>query len=438
MIKEEHIRPIPKYILNKIKQLDKKAYPNPDGHTRFYSYLTKFNNELAKVTVAVKTKYKKWHCKQVIVHGVHTDKCYLKDIIFYYTSGYVVGWFSEGLTKEPKFYETDEWGYLDDNKFRIYCPIVNKEYALTFPQYKYSALDQYPYCDTIKYLRLYEKYPEMEMLVKFGLHNIATSVTILRLVKKDMQFRKWLINNRLEASHGCYYVSTIINAYKKKQDLATTQRYEIFLKQFAISGNYQRIKMLFNGNIEQFFNYLQKQNAYSDYYIDYLNACEYLGLDMSLDKNKTPHDLRRWHDIRIDEYHSAKAKADAEHKQRFFNRFAKVADKYMPMQRNLKDMYCVVIAKSPEDLEIEGNALHHCVGKMGYDQKFVNEETLIFFVRNKEDINKPFVTLEYSLKKHSILQCYAINNTRPKKEILDFVNQVWLPYANRKLKKLVA
>lgn len=438
MIKEKHIKPIPKYILNKIKRLDKKAYPTPNGHTRFYSYLTKYNNELAKVTVAVKNKHKAWYCKQVIVHGVHTNKCYLKDIIFYFISGYVVGWFAEGLTSEPKWYEDNEWGHNDDKHFRIHCPIVNKEFALTFPQYTHSAVDNYPYSDIIKYLRLYEKYPEMEMLVKFGLYNIATSVTILKLVRKDKKFRKWLIENRYTIYFNDFYIRTIVNAYKKKQDLETTQQFETFFKTFTMTGNYLRIKRLFNGNIEQFFNYISKQNTDSNYYVDYLNACEYLGLDMNLDKNKMPHDLKRWHDIRIDEYHSAKLKADAEQMQIFFNKFETVANKYMPMQRNLKDMYCVVIAKSPKDLEIEGTALHHCVGKMGYDQKFANEESLIFFVRNKDNPQTPFVTLEYSLSKHKILQCYAKDNTRPKQDILDFVNQVWLPYANRKLKKINA
>lgn len=82
MIETKHIKPIPKYILKKIKSLDKKCNPCPNGKTRFYSYLTKFNKELAIVTVAVKNKYKSWHCKQVVVHGIHTDKCYIKDIIF--------------------------------------------------------------------------------------------------------------------------------------------------------------------------------------------------------------------------------------------------------------------------------------------------------------------------------------------------------------------
>ena len=75
---------------------------------------------------------------------------------------------------------------------------------------------------------------------------------------------------------------------------------------------------------------------------------------------------------------------------------------------------------------------------MNYDQKFVREESLIFFIRNRLSPNTPFVTLEYSLRNHKILQCYAEHNTKPNESVLEFVNKKWLPYANRKLKKLVA
>ena len=73
---------------------------------------------------------------------------------------------------------------------------------------------------------------------------------------------------------------------------------------------------------------------------------------------------------------------------------------------------------------------------MNYDQKFAREESLIFFVRNKDSIETPFVTLEYSLTNHKILQCYADHDTKPEENVFDFVNNVWLPYANRKLSKI--
>ena len=74
MITEKNIRKIPKYIIELIKQKDKNK--KQDGNTRFYKYFTKYNNELCEVTVAVRNYYKKWFCKQVIVHGIHSDKGY--------------------------------------------------------------------------------------------------------------------------------------------------------------------------------------------------------------------------------------------------------------------------------------------------------------------------------------------------------------------------
>ena len=82
--------------------------------------------------------------------------------------------------------------------------------------------------------------------------------------------------------------------------------------------------------------------------------------------------------------------------------------------------------------------LHHCVGGMGYGQKFIREETLIFFIRAKETPDTPLVTVEYSLLKKKVLQCYSERNHTPSKPILNYVNNVWLPYANRKLNRIAA
>lgn len=39
-MKIEDIKPIPKYIIEKIKRKDKEYYKTPNGRTRFYSYLS--------------------------------------------------------------------------------------------------------------------------------------------------------------------------------------------------------------------------------------------------------------------------------------------------------------------------------------------------------------------------------------------------------------
>ena len=435
MITEFDIKPITKNILNKIKKLDLQEYPKPNGNTRFYKYFTQYRKELCEVVVAVRNHYKNWYCKQVVVHGINTDKVYLQDIGF--TMGfYKVGWYREGISKYPHWTDYD-WGYNDAKYFRINAPIINKEYISKLEKYKYSAVDLYTYTDILNYLKFYEKYPKCELLVKAGMSNLATSVQILRLCEKDKNFCKWLYKNKYKASSG-YYISSIINAYKQNKDIEEVHNFEKFKKQFVRKENFVQLKSFLKQNeTNKFLSYLIKQKTDGYSYEDYRNACEYLGLDMTIDKNRYPHDFKKWHDIRIDQYHTAKAERDEQERKTLYETFSKVAQKYISLERLLiKEDYICIIAKSPQQLVYEGEQLNHCVGRMNYDQKFVREETLIFFIRNRLLPNTPLVTLEYSIKTHKILQCYGNHDTKPSDEILNFVNKKWLPYANRKLRQI--
>ena len=438
-MKIEKIKPIPQYIIKLIRKAEKQSAWRNASYVRFYSYLAKNDGELVLITVACKNKINsdRWRCKQVVVHGIHSDVCFLKDIVFHFMGNYSVGWYEQGLQKERRWYESEGWGWQNDKYFNIKCPILNQEYALKFPKYKYSAAQQYPFCDFIKYLRLYEKYPQAEMLVKFGLSEYATSAQILKKVGKDKQFRKWLYRNREEFRRS-YYVSTVLLAYKTGKPLAATQEFERRKKAFCGDRDYKPIRELFRGKLEQFFSYIDEKSISPRLYLDYLKACNYLNLDMTENKNRIPHDFMRWHDIRIDQYHTAQALKDAENRKELYAKFALIAEKYLPLQKNGKDAFVVVIARSPQDLIREGDILHHCVGRMNYDQKFVREESLIFFVRNIAEPDTPFVTVEYSLRNKKVLQCYGEHDTRPDDNVLNFVNKKWLPFANRQLKKIQA
>ena len=435
MITEFDIKPIPKNILNKIKKLDLQEYPKPNGNTRFYKYFTQNRKELCEVVVAVRNHYKNWYCKQVVVHGINTDKVYLQDIGL--TMGfYKVGWYREGISKYPHWTDYD-WGYNDAKYFRINAPIINKEYISKLEKYKYSAVDLYKYTDILNYLKFYEKYPKCELLVKAGMSNLATSIQILRLCEKDKNFCKWLYKNKYKASSG-YYISSIINAYKQNKDIEEVYNFEKFKKYFAKENNFQNLKTFLKHNEkDKFIEYLIKQKTDGYSYEDYRNACQYLGIDMTIDKNRYPHNFKKWHDIRIDQYHTTKAEKDEQERKALYETFSKVAQKYVSLERLLiKEDYICIIAKSPQQLIYEGEQLSHCVGRMNYDQKFAREETLIFFIRNRLSPNTPLVTLEYSIKTHKVLQCYGDHDTKPNDEILNFVNKKWLPYANRKLRQI--
>lgn len=441
-IEEKYIKPIPQYIAKRIRNIDEKTQAY--GYVRFYAYFTKMKGELVKITVACKHYQKQWFCKQVAVHGVHSENCLVRDMACT-MMGYKVGWYNLGLAGYTQQYEDGKWYSADSNYYDPACCIVNKKYALKFDAYQYSAVDKYPYGDVLKYLRVYEQYPHAEYFIKIGLQHLATNKVLLKKTAKDKAFRKWLIRNakQLRNEYGTspyFSAQVILSSYKKQLSLIEGQALDRALKTLMRDYNYTHTlgKIISKRETPFFLEYMQKQNTNLSSYTDYIKACEFLELDMSLKKNKFPHDFKRWHDIRIDQYHTAKAMKDAEERKELYAQFAVVAEKYLPLQRDKDETFIVVIARSPQDLIREGEALSHCVGRMNYDQKFAREESLIFFVRDKNRPNDPYVTLEYSLSRKKILQCYGEHDNTPSDSVMAFVKKKWLPYANRKLKQIAA
>ncbi len=445
-MKIEKIKPIPKYILTKIEKLDKSLNIKPCGLVRYYAYLTKNDGELVKVTCAVKIYKNVWYCKQVAIHGLHSDKCFCRDIEYSYMGGYKVGFYAEGMRQynEPRWFEDGKWYECDDKYFNPYTRLINPEYAYKTPELKYSACDLYKGEDIIAYLRMYEKYPIAEMLVKLGLSSLALSKQILDKATKDKSFRKYLGKNRETIKSKCYYVSSILNAYKQNKSIAEVQAFESFKKE--LNNSYLKsVREIAKVDYDSFYKYLNKQGVNITLYSDYLRACRYLGIDMTKDKNRYPHNFMHEHDIKIADMREAQEREYAqrrkereEEQKHLSENFIAVARKFMPLQSIENGTYVVYIAQSPSELIKEGEALHHCVGNHGYDKKFAKEQSLIFFVRSATDTEKPLCTIEFDIKRNKILQFYADHNTKPDQAVTDYVNNVWLPHANKQLKKIAA
>ena len=440
---EKDIKPIPKYIMDEIYKRDLKIYPWQETTVRFYAYLTIWKKELVKVTVAVTKQKKQWCCKQVAVHGVHSDKCLVRDMEYnYFGYGYRVGWFAEELQSVQKQFEDGKWYPADTKYYDPYAPLINRGVISKIPEYKYSAYRHYTGRDIISYLRIYERFPQTEYMLKNGLCAYAENISLLKKIAKDKTFCKWFIRHRKELAlpyGNTYNVTAIREAYKTGRPLDEVKHFLFAKKRFEREARFNPVRRLFPGwKLKTYFDYTDKQHISDSLYLDYLNACNYLGVDMSLKQNRFPSDFRRAHDIRIRQYSEQKAIEDANKKQELMQKVAEVAEKYLPLQHNKRSAFICVIAKSPADLIREGEMLHHCVGSMNYDIRIAKEESLIFFVRAKEHPEKPFVTLEYSLKTHKVLQCYANRNTKPSDDVLHYVNKIWLPYANKHLKQIQA
>ena len=439
-LKPEYIKPIPKYVEKKILLLDRKRCPENKG-LRFYAYLTAIKKELVKITVAVRNKGKKLRLiKQVAVHGVYSDKCLVRDLEYCYLGiyAYRVGWFDEGIKYAYNIrpnYNDGVWYAVDYKYYNPYAEVINKELALKLFPYSAVNLLENPY--VISYLRTYIKYPQTEYLLKLGLGKFVYSKMLLEKIGKDKKFCKWLIANKNELLNNRFYIAVILRAYQLNKPLQQLQDYAE--AKIQLKNQNSQVRLFFKGkDLERLIDYIAEQRTNASTYHDYYLACRNLGLDMSADKNRFPHNFKRWHDIRIDEYATMRAMQDAERKKELYTKFAAVAQKYISLQHNIGDSFVVIIAKSPAELIHEGDTLHHCVGRMNYDQKFAREETLIFFVRNITQPNVPFVTLEYSIQNKKILQCYGDRDSKPDDSVLEFVNKKWLPYANRQIKQIAA
>jgi len=434
-MKIEKIRPIPKYILERIRQMDKKDNVQ-NGATRYYSYLTKNDGELVKVTVAVKNRHKKWYYKQCAVHGIHSDKCFIKDMVFSRLAGYRVGWYEQGLQKLRNWYEHEDWGWQYDRLFDPYAPIVNEEYLDKFTEYKYSAVELYCYTDIFKYLRLYEEYPQIEYLMKLGFGHYALSKQILRKVGKNKQFKSWLLRHKDKIINNYFNIVSILQSFKTNENLEIIQQCMDIRKKFCYDPNVSCVcKVIKNKDWLKLGEYLNINDVSKSSYADYIKACLALDIDMSMNKNKFPNDFKYWHDVRTREYELKLIELDEEKNKEFYKSFAEVANRYIQLEKQDKD-FAIIIAKSPKDLKLEGQALDHCVGRMGYDKKMVDGNSLIFFVRQTNNLDTPLVTVEYSPKQHKVLQCYGYHDTKPKQDILDFVDNKWLPYANKQIRKM--
>lgn len=270
---EKDIKPIPKYILEKIRRKDQQCCPQQKGHFRFYAYLAIWHKELVKITVAVKNYRKQWYCKQVAVHGVHTEKCYVKDMehCYYAGMGFLVGWYEQGLQTYRKWYEHPDWGWADNKYFDPYAPVINMEIISKLPKYRYSAYQLYTGKDIIRYLRVYEKYPQAEYLLKFGLNQYAERVTILRKVGKDKAFCKWLLKNRRELNDRSFYIPAILRAYRKHTSLSHEQLcQELSIKDKR--GDFYKFKTMVGNGYDEIYRYVINQQTHMNSYIDYFKA----------------------------------------------------------------------------------------------------------------------------------------------------------------------
>lgn len=270
----------------------------------------------------------------------------------------------------------------------------------------------YPYCawdiycayvnDGIslgKYLKLYEKYPEMEMLVKCGYGHMITSLEEFNFHGKSWTQifgcdKKWM--EFLKGKDIRYLYAVRHTAVKTENDA----------KYFVL------ISYTLDGLTEREIRYVLDQKVDGAMYEDYISNARRLGYPLDQKEYKYPENLVVAHDALVKEVKILKYK-------RFdlgIKRTAMRMKKYAWDKGNMM----ILPAQSSKELIEESRVLSHCVRT--YAERMSKGESAIFFIRLKDAPTTPYVTLELIDKKINQVHGYKNDAVFPlSPEVKNFV-----------------
>lgn len=453
---------IPSAILAKIIDKELKLYSWAMARWRYYPYYELQGGMLAIATVGVKNKKNRRgdivgrYIKKFTVHVIGREYAYIRDIDYKCMAGYlpVFGGLNKhrGESNIVNDYTWGRWCSVHSNLFRVYNngDILNPEFLKTLDAFKYCAFDGTT--DAFDYLSAYMVCPKMELVSKMLTSNYAASVRILKKVDKDKKFIAWLKANRDEIIKTTPKIPDLIKAYNRKWTISRARLdtdYKAHFKSYSapkkgaedtflrerspLQWLYSHAEKAMRDRLTE---YLARNIINIESYSDYIKAIDALGLDLNDTKNLFPMDYKYWHDMRMDQYASKKAEIDKEKAAELDKQMKAVVDTYSALAGKEADGLVVIAAVCKKDLIREGEFLHHCVGRMNYDQRIAKGESLIFFVRHAAEPDTPFVTVEFSLSLGKVMQCYGDHDSRPEKPVLDFVYGKWQTRAKRELDRI--
>lgn len=402
----------------------------PEKGTEYYSIIQNYKGKILERVFAVRSFRKKPEYQEVIRRIEGNGLVLSKNMYFTQCSGYVTVW----RNSKPSYYYFNmeyfnEWCAFDQCYFHRYS---NKLYTLKDlieldPSLKYCAWNGDHNQNIIDYVTIYRKYPEIEMLSKLGLDRLIYNQNVLDKLK-DKSFQKYLCKcggnhntTGKDVLYGFNHNMTLEQTFEHQKENITKRRIG---KQVA-----QILEIYPQLDKERLRKYLSKYLEQKGYfisigsYLDMLEAETFLHLDLTEEKNAFPHDFEYWHNHYTNQMKISKNKLIDE------GIAAQVA-KYQKLEKEVKDLK-LILATSSQELINEGEALHHCVGRMNYNKKMAKGESLILFVRKKEDMATPFVTMEYDPNQKKILQLYGERDSVPEDNIKNIIYDSWLPKVRR-------
>lgn len=332
----------------------------------------------------------------------------------------------------------------DETCCKLYCQNLSK--ALTETAWQYCPLEQFysVECEPIQvtpFLKAYLVHPKLEHLVKVGFSALVSDLVY-----------KWdygkLLDETQNRTHRILQVNAEDVTYLRqcnvnRESLQDFQKYcernvkgREELHRWQEANNIRNIdtnilRLLPYMTAHKLIHYMEQQFSFLRYrltpgknvrygsigsllteYCDYLRMCEEEAYDLSNDFVLFPKDIQKAHD-RVSRQIKVKANAKLRHD---FKIACKRIMNQLDFERNgMKILY----PAKPDDIVAEGHALHHCVGS--YVDRVAKQECIILFLRQIEQMDKPFYTIE--VRNQKVIQVRGERNAEATKEVSDFMKQ---------------
>lgn len=301
------------------------------------------------------------------------------------------------------------------------------------------------YGEILSYINRYKEYPCIELLAKIDAdYKFIYNDRICKLITKDKTFGKFLFKNRNFLNT---YGIDCIQIYKGKtwQQILDERDERKIAKEFCQhhGQEFKEIKKKIPFTYKRLQNYLFENSISQWNYVDYIIACDYLRLDFSDTKVTFPKDFMAMHDMYTEVYRQHR---EEEQKERLRKEGEELNSSLLERAVNQsyiettlndgKNDYVTILPLCTDDFINEGDKLHHCVGRMGYNKKMANGEDVIIFLRKKEDIETPYVTIEWKItdKYYHLAQIYADHDSNPPEEVRTMVLNL-LDNINNRIRK---
>lgn len=337
-------------------------------------------------------------------------------------------YYSDGELRRKKsigdYYSNRNWTCRVDNGANLF--VLQTPLCETF--LRYCAWDEYN-CKRVtspaKYLCAYALHPQIEMFVKLGYGEQVHELAMER--RKNTRVINWDATNPPAAFRmakaefaewqkrgGDFDLRKIWQNYRKRPNGWELAQLEFdFCRR--VSGCYLAgIKKLTAGaglELHQLLRYFVRLAeasgmTYSQVHYkwrDYVKAAEGIGWKLSEKKLLMPQDIFAAHDevmaiqAAIAEEKAAKQAAEKE------AGFRKHLPKYQRRYTASDGVYMIRVPESTREIVAEGQALDHCVGRMGYIREMAEGRNAIVFLRRCNAPDTPWYTIEVSPKR--IVQC---------------------------------